>query len=284
MIRELIDYAATQVVSPLWAPELKLLSYIDVREAFDALATLKTPWRGFIYHVPVPKDQSKVEYRDIKALDHSVYDYDTIVSHAVRQGRAILVNQRLYPFDSRIPMYERVRAMCAYVHSTAFNSPTVFLDGDAFVNVDLEPLFKTIRDVGVTYRSDPGLMPINEGVIFAQPTEGTRAFFRAYLSTYERLAKDQKIIEYYGDIKRWRGGQLTLNALTCPPGIPSEMDTREVFGCQVQYLPCFTWNYSPDGPHTKEDLDAKGILHLKGDRKKLIQQVIGYQEHHNANL
>lgn len=236
-----------------------------------------TPWRGWIYHVPVPKDEAKVQYRDVK-MDHSIYAYDRIVSHAVKQGKAILVNQSLYPFDPLKPMFERVRAMCAYVHSKAFNSPTVFLDGDAFVNTDLEKLFQTIDDVAVTYRNNPGLMPINEGVIFAKPGEGTKAFFRAYLATYDHLSSCQPVLNYYGDIKRWRGGQLSLNALTCPEGIPSDMDRTEVYGCRVQYLPCHIWNYSPDGPHTKEDLDSKGVLHLKGDRKKLIDQIIRYQE------
>lgn len=274
-IRELIAYAASEA---LGGPGSSTASNLAIGPAFDALAPLKTPWRGWIYHVPVPKEHSKVQYRDIKTMDHSSYDYDRIVKHAVKQGKAILVNQSLYPFDPTIPMYERVRAMCAYVHSQAFNSPTVFLDGDAFVNQDIEPVFKTFTDVAVTYRSDPGLMPINEGVIFAKPTEGTRRLFRAYLATYEHLANLDKIKQYYGDIKRWRGGQLTLNALTCPRGTPYELDQETRFGCEIKYLPCFTWNYSPVGGETKEDLDGKGIVHLKGERKKLVQQVIEYQE------
>jgi hypothetical protein len=33
-----------------------------------------------------------------------------------------------------------------------------------------------------------------------------------------------------------------------------------------------------DQPYAKEDLDAKATLHLKGNRKLLIDQIIAYQE------
>lgn len=262
--------------------------HCDIRMDFDRLHLPKVDWRGWIYHVPIPPEAAKIQYRDVK-MDQSKYDYEPIVAHAVARGRALRVDGSLYAFNPLEPMYERCRAMCAYVHSQAFNSPTVFLDGDAFVNTDLNPIFKTIRDVAVTYRNDPGLMPINEGVIFAKPTEGTRKFFRAYLATYENLAKVPEIIEYYGSnpgIKRWRGGQLSLNALTCPPGVPSEMDRIQVAGCSVQYLPCETWNFSLDlhKPYAPRELDTKAILHQKGDRKVMADQIMAYQESKHANL
>lgn len=253
---------------------------IPIMRAFESRTIWEGPdWQGWIYHVPIPKEHAKIKYKDVK-MDQSVYDYDKIVAHAVARGRAILVNQSLYPFNPLQPMYERVRAMCAYVHSAVFNSPTAFLDGDAFVNADLTPIFETIRDVAVTYRNDPGLMPINEGVILAQPTEGTRAFFRSYLATYETLAKHPQIVDYYGDIRRWRGGQLSLNALTYQGGVVSEMDRLETGGYTVSYLPCSVWNFAMDldQPYAKEDLDAKATLHLKGNRKLLIDQIIAYQE------
>lgn len=285
-----------------WIKTVGLLSI-----EFQRLNLVKENWRGWIYHVPIPPGAAKIQYRDVK-MDQSKYDYDRIVAHAARMARdAIVVTDVApnggsvaishdhkpywlryveYPFNPLEPMYERCRAMCAYVHSQAFNSPTVFLDGDAFVNTDLNPIFKTIRDVAVTYRNDPGLMPINEGVIFAKPTEGTRAFFRAYLATYENLAKVPEIVEYYGDIKRWRGGQLSLNALACPPGVPSEMDRLEVAGAHIQYLPCATFNFSMamDQPLSKATLDQKMVVHMKGPRKVLFEQIRDYQESKHANL
>lgn len=281
-LTELIEIARRNTKSGgQWLRTKWLTSTAHVVYKFDALELPPVDWRGWIYHVPIPPEAAKIQYRDVR-MDQSKYDYEPIVAHAVARGRALLVNEALYPFNPLEPMYERCRAMCAYVHSHAFNSPTVFLDGDAFVNTDLNPIFKTICDVAVTYRNDPGLMPINEGVIFARPTEGTKAFFRAYLATYENLAKVPEIVEYYGSqpgIKRWRGGQLSLNALTCPPGVPSEMDRIQVAGCTVQYLPCETWNFSldMDKPYASRELDTKAILHQKGPRKAMADQIMAYQ-------
>src|SRR3546814_15352353 len=93
-------------------------------------------------------------------------------------------------------MYERVVAISAFVQSRAFASDTAFLDSDAFVNLPLAPLFRLPFDVAVTYRNDPGLMKINEGVIFASPRRGlaARGFFRRYLATYEALRGDRKSV------------------------------------------------------------------------------------------
>jgi hypothetical protein len=254
---------------------------VHLINVFNKLDLPVTDWRGWIYHVPMPKDTGITKYVDTK-IDPNRFDYEPIVAHAVKRGRAILVNEKLYAFNPLEPMYERCRAMCAYVHSHAFNSPTVFLDGDAFVNTDLTAIFKAIKDVAVTYRLDLGLMPINEGVIFVKPTEGTRSFFRAYLATYENLAKVPEIVDYYGSdpgIKRWRGGQLSLNALTCPEGVISEMDRMEVAGCTVQYLPCETWNKSldMDQSYAHAELDTKAVLHQKGPRKAMSEQIMAYQ-------
>lgn len=305
-VQDIIDIARRNIrTSSFLTPEGMAGTWpVDMVIPFNQMNIPESPWRGWIYHVPIPKEHAQIKYRDVK-MDQSVYDYDKIVGHALssinrfnggaiwvtdaiggkvfvtdkcavqRPGRAKLV----YPFNPLQPMYERVRAMCAYAHSAAFNSPTVFLDGDAFVNTDLTRIFKAIPDIAVTYRHHPGLMPINEGVIFANPTEGARAFFRAYLATYENLAKVPEIVDYYGDIKRWRGGQLSLNALTCPLGVPSEVDRLETSRYVVGYLPCHVWNFSVemDQSYSKADLDAKAVIHLKGGRKALVDQVIEYQ-------
>jgi hypothetical protein len=73
---------------------------------------------------------------------------------------------------------------------------------------------------------------------------------------------------------------LSLNAIACPEGVPSEMDRAQVAGALVQYLPCHVWNYSleMDKPHTYGELNSKAVLHLKGDRKRMVEQIIEYQE------
>lgn len=255
----------------------------------------------FAFHAAVPAAESAVQYRDV-AIDHGKFDYDRIVRHCIAAALAAQPNCRFVlatdssfltgvshpnltivrlPLDRANPMYERVVAMCAFVRSRQFSGPTVFLDSDAFLNAPIASIFAAPFDLGVTYRSDPGLMPINEGVIFANSRNRSAvdAFFTGYLGTYDRLSVHPVVTGYYGNVKRWRGGQLSLNALTCPAGIPSEMDAAESFGAKIRYYPCTAFNFSIelDRPYSGKQLDTKAVLHLKGPRKAVLDQIIAYQ-------
>ena len=57
-------------------------------------------------------------------------------------------------------------------------------------------------------------MSINEGVVFANnlSLENTRKFFESYLASYLELEKSERIKSIYKNIRRWRGGQLAINA------------------------------------------------------------------------
>ena len=271
--------------------------------AFDQAPLPATPPTAicFAFHASVPAAQSAVQYRDV-AIDHGKFDYDRIVRHCIAAALAaqpnchfVLATDAAFlpglahpnltvvrlPLDSASPMYERVVAMCAYVRSRQFGAPTTFLDSDAFLNAPAAPIFAAPFDIGVTYRPDPGLMPINEGVIFAnhRNPQAVRGFFTGYLGTYDRLCVHPTVTGYYGNVKRWRGGQLSLNALSCPPGIPSELDAAELFGAKIRYYPCSTFNFSIelDRPYSPKQLDAKAVLHLKGPRKAILDQIIAYQ-------
>jgi hypothetical protein len=255
----------------------------------------------FAFHASVPQAEAAVKYRDV-AIDHSKFGYDRIVRQCIAAAvaaqpgaRFILATDDQFlsglshpsltivrlPLDAASPMYERVIAMCAFVRSRQFNAPTAFLDSDAFLNAPIASLFQGHFDIGATYRSDPGLMPINEGVIFANSRNKdlVRGFFSGYLGTYDRLCGNAAVTSYYGNIKRWRGGQLSLNALTCPPGIPSELDSAKAFGARIRYYPCSTFNFSIelDRSCSARELDAKAVLHLKGPRKAILDQIITYQ-------
>jgi hypothetical protein len=255
----------------------------------------------FAFHAPVPPAEAAVKYRDV-AIDHGKFDYDRIVRHCIAAALAaqpgtqfILATDARFldgvshpaltivrlPLDAASPMYERVMAMCAFVRSRQFNAPAVFLDSDAFLNAPVASLFQGHFDIGATYRPDPGLMPVNEGVILADSRNkaAVRAFFAGYLGTYDRLCGNAAVTGYYGNVKRWRGGQLSLNALTCPPGVPSAMDSAKAFGARIRYYPCATFNFSIelDRPYSARQLDVKAVLHLKGPRKAILDQIIGYQ-------
>ena len=244
--------------------------------AFDAAAEpAGAPAVCFAFHASVPQAEAAVKYRDV-AIDHSKFDYDRIVRHCIAAALAAQPGARFVlatdsqflsdiehpsltivrlPLDQASPMYERVIAMCAFVRSRQFNAPTAFLDSDAFLNAPIANLFQGHFDIGATYRPDPGLMPINEGVIFAnnRNKDLVRAFFAGYLGTYDRLCGNAAVTGYYGNIKRWRGGQLSLNALTCPQGVPSTLDSAKAFGARIRYYPCSTFNFSieMDRPYTR---------------------------------
>lgn len=271
--------------------------------AFDAVPVAANPTSAicFAFHASVPQADAAIKYRDV-AIDHGKFDYDRIVRHCIAAALAAQPGARFVlatdsqflggiahpaltvvrlPLDAASPMYERVVAMCAFVRSRQFNAPTAFLDSDAFLNAPIANLFQGHFDIGATYRPDPGLMPINEGVIFADSRNKdlVRSFFAGYLGTYDRLCRNATVTGYYGNVKRWRGGQLSLNALTCPPGIPCALDSAKAFGARIRYYPCATFNFSIDmeRPYTARQLDMKAVLHLKGPRKVVLDQIVGYQ-------
>jgi hypothetical protein len=271
--------------------------------AFDAAAAPAAAPGAicFAFHSSFPQSEAAADHRD-DAIDHSKFDYDRIVRHCIAAAlaaqpgaRFILATDNQFltdiehpsltivrlPLDQASPMYERVIAMCAFVRSRQFNAPTAFLDSDAFLNAPIANLFQGHFDIGATYRSDPGLMPINEGVIFANSRNKdlVRAFFSGYLGTYDRLCGNAAVTGHYGNVKRWRGGQLSLNALACPQGVPSALDSAKAFGARIRYYPCSTFNFSieMDRPYSTRQLDTRAVLHVKGPRKAVLDPIIAYQ-------
>jgi hypothetical protein len=236
--------------------------------------------RAWTYHVPVPPDQTKIEYPDVR-MDQGAFDYEALLSHwqraACRVAATPFVERGWIGVDAASPMYCRVVAMAEFVDHN-LDQPTVFLDSDAFLNQDISHIFDGDWDVGVTYRHNMG-MHLNEGVIFAnnKRPDAVRSFFQAYLDTYHRILETPEHVAKYGNLKRWRGGQLSLNALACPQGLPNALDYQEIAGARVAYLPCWKWNHPVDRVDHAE-WDTKAILHLKGARKNLLPDIISYQE------
>jgi hypothetical protein len=239
--------------------------------------------RAFTYHVPVPPEHSRIDYPDVR-MDQGAFDYRALLSHwelAASMFNADPYIEHRSPNPAE-PMYQRARAMLAYVTQYLAHAPTVFLDSDAFLNQDISHIFDGDFDIGVTYRHNMG-MHLNEGVIFAnnKRPDAVRSFFQAYLGTYHRLIDDPEIQAKYQNIKRWRGGQLSLNTLACPQGLPNALDYQEIAGARVAYFPCWKWNHPVDRVDHAE-WDTKAILHLKGARKHLLDDLIKYQENKRA--
>ena len=279
----------------------RVASMIPVFDA--AVAGLApAPLTIVIFHLKLPEENSQIDYVDVK-FDQGIFDFVGMLQHNFMIARAFNPNGRIIYITSesddtsfvpdhvitvRLPlqpkwlMYERVVAVSAFMESKAFSSNTVFLDSDAFPNCPLERVFLLNFDVGVTFRDTSSIMPINEGVIFAgyQPGLKARNFFRRYLATYEALCIDERIIDYYKDIKRWRGGQLSLNAAAAATGVLSDLYQRDIDGAKLRYLHCNDYNFTiQHGVEYRNGLlRRKSVLHLKGPGKYGVQSFAAFQK------
>ncbi|WP_341702348.1 TylF/MycF/NovP-related O-methyltransferase [Ferrovibrio sp.] len=270
---------------------------------FDAAVAGRpaAPLTLVIFHLALTDQTREINYVDIK-VDQGKINYTPVLRHAFRVGRGFNPGCRIIyitgeaddtsfvppdvmvvrlPLDPARLMYERVVAITAYMQSAAFSGNTAFLDSDAFANMPLAPLFRLPFDVAVTYHNHPALMTINEGVMLAayRPGQKARAFFNRYLATYEALCRDPEIIDYYKDIRRWRGGQLSLSATAFLPGVIAETDQRDIAGALVRYLPCNLCNFfvRAGEQYAKAVLRRKYVLHLKGPDKTSLAQMMGFQ-------
>ncbi len=299
---ELIDYCR-QFVKPgaELAPDAMPMQYVKIFDAHLCDLNNNQKINIFTFHTSVPDSASKISLPDV-AIDHGAIDYDVICEEMVRSALAFQPDAHVFfvtdlytmptlehprvsvirlPLEREFPMYERVRAMWAYARSSLYQQPTVFLDSDAFINKDISWVFHKNMDLAVTYRGG-GLMPINEGVFFAnaEDIEAISRFFDHYLMIYRSLLSDPVVKKIYGDVRRWRGGQLSLNAIACPLGLPCSMDTAFFAGSKIDYHPCDDLNFSFDynlKQLSENELGAKSIIHLKGGRKALLDHLVALQ-------
>lgn len=295
----LIEHAAALSNSSPSTSALERLR--DMAERFNTSCPGRdAPINIFLYHVDMG-EASHLSYRDI-SFDASRYDYRIVIDTFLECVQQWLPNAMVYlatknasplrefaseqvrvvelDVDAARPMYERVFAMCAYTQSVAFSANTLFLDSDAFLNADITPYLEADFDIAITTRDTPGLMPINEGVIVArmEHPEAVKSFFLRYLATYETLVNDPPTQTFYGDIRKWRGGQLSLNAITHNLSPFSPYRTLSVMGTRLRALPCDVFNYSYEygSSLNLENLDMKFIVHLKGARKDVMEQFRAY--------
>ena len=299
---ELIDYCR-QFVNPnaTLNPDATLIRYVEIFDSHLPDLSDRHKFNIFTFHTSVPESASKFSLPDV-AVDHGAVDYDVICEEMVRSALAFQPDVHIFfvtdsftlqalehprvsvirlPLEREFPMYERVQAMWAYAHSSLYQKPTVFLDSDAFVNKNISWVFHKDMDLALTYRGG-GLMPINEGVFFtnARNIEAVARFFDHYLLIYRRLLRDPVVEKIYGDVRRWRGGQLSLNAIACPLGLPSSLDKAYFLGAIVEYHPCGELNFSFEYDTkllSKAELASKSIIHLKGGRKIFLEHLLEIQ-------
>lgn len=289
----LIEHCARLVTDQL-TPDVEQRMLTAAGRFSAAASDKRSSLNVFVFHVDMG-DTGQLKYRDV-TMDTGRFDYravlDAFVASVARHAPeariylatnpgsplAALAGERVSVVALDVardqPMYERVNAMCAYAYSAAFNVDTLFLDSDAFMNAAFEPYLEADYDIAVTVRDIPGLMAVNEGVLVARSArpDAAQLFFRRYLATYEALRRDQRVQDYYGDIRKWRGGQLTLNAITRDAAPYSAYRHITVGGVVLKVLPCdpFNYSYAYDEGMSVDELQNKVIVHLKGGRKSSL--------------
>ena len=244
-----------------------------------------------IYHVPfdsghnttigsfdVPKiDHSRIKHLElvrwtIEAINRTCPDAEVIVCTDQEIGSAIkdMNPTILIPSVERNrPMYYRARTYNTIIQNKWLKGTTVFLDSDAIVLRDPRYLPSLLKfKVGVTARYAPNLMPINEGVIITEShAQESIDFFAHYMGTYEWVKDDENIKRITGnDLMRWRGGQLSLNAICNNTKMLDFRDSSKA----VKVLPCSKYNYAVRNKDEVHDLQDQGkiyVAHIKGKAK-----------------
>jgi hypothetical protein len=255
----------------------------------------------FVFHCSLPEDCSKISYRDIKG-DQARSDYEDMIgfhanlscetnpeslwllitdekfspniqSRMTLESRGQIAIARL-PLNPYQLMYERVVCMYAYRLGSGRDYNTSFVDGDAFIMQNLSPIWRSPYDIYLTHRRIPGLMPFNEGVFHVRAGKVGVIFSRNHLSQLEWLETLNVVRDYYGgDIRRWRGGQLALNAL-CGIMLKDCLPFSDKY--RLYIFPCFYHNATPLPGGHPFDLSQKVIVHLKGNMKDSLSALKAY--------
>lgn len=170
----------------------------------------------------------------------------------------------------RPAMVANLDAQIEVLHNTPKGERVLFLDADTLA---IQSFPWTDADMHATWRTDVNgnedlarQQPWNYGVLGVNVT---LAVIEAFIWLRARILK---MAPAHQD---WYGNQLALADLLGAARSDS-FETAVRWSLMdrgtplsVMPLPCSVWNYSPNGPD--EDVSGKGILHMKGDRKDLIE-------------
>ena len=252
----------------------------------DALITF------VIYHVPFEaKADQAIGSFDVPVIDHSKINHTKLVRQTIKailsthpQAEVVLCTDEafgaqmrdlgvtlLYPeVERHRPMYYRAKTYNTLVQTKAIQRTAIFLDSDAIVLRPMAHLPEALGfDVAVTQRFAPNLMPINEGVIIARANTNTcTEFFAHYMGTYDLIKNDAVVQRVCGnDLMRWRGGQLSLNAMLTGGKMKTSMSSQNL--C-IKILDCNRFNYSVSKIEDVDNLRRARrvyVAHVKGKAK-----------------
>jgi hypothetical protein len=157
-----------------------------------------------------------------------------------------------------------------------YDSPVVYLDGDAELCGNIDEIDTEDYDVGVTLRDAVELNGewyrdhfeivkyLNAGVIFFRPTKEAKLFIRNWRGMTSEMGNDQ----------------MALNKLACPDEYPEAFSVLKTQELRIKFFPCLTYNF-----YYFRDKLSRGvkIMHFKADvrdfypfnwRKRLYCEVI----------
>lgn len=174
----------------------------------------------------------------------------------------------------RPAMVANLDAQIAALNYLQRGDQVLFLDADVLMRQRFP--WSLVPDIYVTWRDHVNgdddmakLQPYNYGVVGCHVRPQTIEAF--YWLRSRILAMNTRN-------QLWYGNQLALAELVgkAPVKGQADKDVRIRWGLNdrgtlltVRQLPCETFNYSPDS--ADEDVSSKAILHMKGDRKDLMQ-------------
>lgn len=151
----------------------------------------------------------------------------------------------------------------------------LFLDVDTLLRKPFP--WAPAADLYVTWRWEVAgdrdnaiIQPYNYGVLGCENNSSVREAF---------IWLRSRVLGMNPQNRDWYGNQLALAELVgCSPQegeakklvrIRWAIDDPGATALIVRQLPCSTWNYTPE--EIGEDVTDKGILHLKGDRKDMME-------------
>lgn len=264
---------------------------------FSQYKTSTSTLNVVIFHITIPQEDSVISTIDIKGLDHHAFEYEKMIRLNISVSlwsnpgaNVFLITDETFlsgfehdrltiirtVANPKEPMYERVLAMNSFIRSKLFSAPTIFLDSDAFLVNCPHQLFQLKFDIGLTHRNINPQMPINEGVIYAnnQNTSNTLNFFNRYISIYTELDTDPELANIYTNIRRWRGGQLSINGASGGKLVYSTGIVHDDLGFIKAFLPCSRFNLSLQ-EYASKDMSIYNrclVMHFKGPRKTWIDK------------
>jgi hypothetical protein len=177
-------------------------------------------------------------------------------------------------FEVKRPaMVANLDAQLIALHEARPGERVLFLDADTLM---LKTFPWTSADIHATWRPDVNgdvemarQQPWNYGVLGVNVTP-------AAIEAFYWLR--QRVLKMSAHNQAWYGNQLALMDLLGQPNGGQGRRIRWTLAdsgtpLSVCELPCDTWNWSPNGPD--EDIEGKGIIHCKGNRKDLIEHYAG---------